>query len=117
MYGMYGIHRPSYNVYRVNKQLRARWGAPYGLLYRRRGTEVNAMQPQTQSDLGQIESMIAEAAYYKALARGFIPGTELSDWLEAEQEIKGLVEDVPIVTNTTTTASTQKTPPAAAERR
>lgn len=29
---------------------------------------------------------IAEAAYHKARARGFEPGYEESDWLEAEQE-------------------------------
>ena len=29
---------------------------------------------------------IATAAYYKAEARGFEPGQELSDWLEAEAE-------------------------------
>ncbi|HUX83325.1 MAG TPA: DUF2934 domain-containing protein [Halothiobacillus sp.] len=30
---------------------------------------------------------IALAAYYKAEARGFAPGHELNDWLEAEQEL------------------------------
>lgn len=34
-----------------------------------------------------IHSMIAEAAYYKAEKRGFYPGYELCDWLEAETEI------------------------------
>ncbi len=29
---------------------------------------------------------IAEIAYYKAESRGFAPGYELNDWLEAEQE-------------------------------
>ena len=29
---------------------------------------------------------IAELAYYKAESRGFGPGHELEDWLEAEQE-------------------------------
>lgn len=29
---------------------------------------------------------IAERAYYKAEDRGFTPGYELEDWLEAEQE-------------------------------
>jgi hypothetical protein len=29
---------------------------------------------------------ISEAAYYKAEARGFEPGRELDDWLEAEKE-------------------------------
>jgi hypothetical protein len=30
---------------------------------------------------------IAEAAYYRALARGFQGGDPVSDWLEAEQEL------------------------------
>lgn len=30
---------------------------------------------------------IATAAYYRAEARGFEPGRELDDWLEAEAEI------------------------------
>jgi len=30
--------------------------------------------------------MIAERAYYKAQQRGFQPGYELADWLEAERE-------------------------------
>lgn len=29
---------------------------------------------------------IAELAYYKAESRGFAPGNELEDWLEAERE-------------------------------
>ena len=34
-----------------------------------------------------IHSMIAEAAYFKAEKRGFYPGYDLYDWLEAETEI------------------------------
>jgi len=33
---------------------------------------------------------IAEAAYYRALARGFAPGQEQEDWLAAEAEIDRL---------------------------
>jgi hypothetical protein len=32
------------------------------------------------------ECKIAELAYYKAESRGFAPGNELEDWLEAERE-------------------------------
>ena len=32
--------------------------------------------------------MIAEAAYYRAKERGFAPGYDFIDWLEAEKEIK-----------------------------
>jgi hypothetical protein len=33
------------------------------------------------------EARIAEAAYWRAEQRGFTPGRELDDWLEAEREI------------------------------
>ena len=35
------------------------------------------------------EQRIREAAYQKARERGFAPGRELDDWLEAEVEING----------------------------
>jgi len=35
-----------------------------------------------------VEKMIAEAAYYRAKERGFAPGYDFIDWLEAEKEIK-----------------------------
>jgi len=31
--------------------------------------------------------MIAEAAYHRAQRRGFAPGGEVQDWLEAEAEV------------------------------
>jgi len=40
---------------------------------------------------GVREIMIAEAAYYIAERRGFEPGAELDDWLEAENEIDRLL--------------------------
>jgi len=44
------------------------------------------------SELSPIDAeirnrMIAEAAYYRAEARGFATGYELEDWLDAEAEI------------------------------
>ena len=38
--------------------------------------------PPTERD-----RLVAEAAYYIAERRGFSPGSELSDWLEAEREV------------------------------
>jgi hypothetical protein len=38
------------------------------------------------------DAMIAEAAYYRAEARGFESGHELEDWLAAEREIDLLLE-------------------------
>ena len=38
-----------------------------------------------------LDAMIAEAAYYKAEKRGFYPGNDIRDWLEAKREILALV--------------------------
>jgi len=39
----------------------------------------------------ETKRLIAEAAYYRAKQRGFAPGRELEDWIEAESEIMGRV--------------------------
>ena len=44
------------------------------------------------STLGAVSAerrltMIAESAYFRAQARGFAPGGELDDWLDAELEV------------------------------
>ena len=36
----------------------------------------------------EIYRLIQEAAYYKAKARGFEPGHEVQDWIEAEAEVR-----------------------------
>ena len=46
--------------------------------------------PQTVQPIN-IDAMIAEAAYYKAEKRGFYPGNDIRDWLEAKSEIIALV--------------------------
>ncbi len=38
-------------------------------------------------DPDELQEMIAERAYRKAEKRGFEPGHEMADWLEAEQEV------------------------------
>jgi hypothetical protein len=35
----------------------------------------------------EIRRLIAEAAYYRAMERGFEPGHELEDWIEAESQV------------------------------
>jgi hypothetical protein len=47
----------------------------------------NAAQGDTDSELEDIQTRIATLAYYKAEARGYEPGHELQDWLEAEAEV------------------------------
>jgi hypothetical protein len=34
------------------------------------------------------EQLIAEAAYFRSERRGFVPGNEMSDWLDAEADIE-----------------------------
>ncbi|MBV8033089.1 MAG: DUF2934 domain-containing protein [Betaproteobacteria bacterium] len=36
----------------------------------------------------ELYRLIAETAYYKAKARGFAPGGEVQDWIEAEREVR-----------------------------
>jgi hypothetical protein len=35
--------------------------------------------------------MIRDAAYFRAQARGFVPGKEIEDWLAAEQDVEELI--------------------------
>jgi sterol desaturase/sphingolipid hydroxylase (fatty acid hydroxylase superfamily) len=46
--------------------------------------------PQTAANPNPqfLQRMIAEAAYYRAEKRGFAPGNDFLDWLEAEREIR-----------------------------
>jgi len=37
------------------------------------------------------DRLIAQAAYYRAEKRGFAPGCELQDWVEAEAEVLRLI--------------------------
>lgn len=39
-----------------------------------------------------IYRLIAETAYFKAKARGFKPGGEVQDWIEAETEVRQRIE-------------------------
>jgi hypothetical protein len=37
----------------------------------------------------ELRKLISEAAYYRAKQRGFAPGQELEDWIQAEAEVIG----------------------------
>jgi hypothetical protein len=39
----------------------------------------------------ETRRQIAEAAYFRAKERGFEPGHELEDWIEAESEVMGRI--------------------------
>ena len=49
-----------------------------------RSSTLSGSVPETQQ-------WISEAAYYKAMARGFAPGFEESDWFEARSEYEALM--------------------------
>jgi hypothetical protein len=47
------------------------------------------LRPDISSE--ETRRQIAEAAYYRAKERGFEPGHELEDWIEAESEVMGRI--------------------------
>ena len=53
----------------------------------------NPMNTNVRGDASpeEIRQLIAEAAYYRAKERGFQPGHELEDWVEAESEVMGRI--------------------------
>lgn len=51
------------------------------------GSARSGMSPE------EIYRLIQEAAYYKAKARGFQPGHEVQDWIEAEAEVRMRLDD------------------------
>ena len=40
----------------------------------------------------EVYKLIQESAYFKAKARGFAPGHEVQDWIEAEREVRQRLE-------------------------
>jgi len=46
---------------------------------------------RAQASSEEIRRQIAEAAYMRAKQRGFAPGHELEDWVEAETEVMGRI--------------------------
>ncbi len=56
-----------------------------------RPTSDASASSRTQIDPVEQHSLIARAAYFRAERRGFAPGGELQDWLEAETEIKRML--------------------------
>ena len=47
------------------------------------------MEQQTKQlpSAAELYEMIAEAAYFRAQKRGFTPGLEADDWVQAEAEV------------------------------
>ena len=59
---------------------------------------VRAGERETSGNTGarpspeEVYRLIQESAYFKAKARGFAPGHEVQDWIEAEQEVRRRLE-------------------------
>jgi hypothetical protein len=51
------------------------------------------VDPSPVAGPAQRHGQIAEAAYFLAEARGFAPGLELDDWLEAERAVDARLAD------------------------
>lgn len=54
-----------------------------------RKTKVSAAEGAPMLPQAERARLVAEAAYYIAEGRGFEPGNEQEDWLEAERRIDG----------------------------
>jgi len=52
---------------------------------------LNPKGASTPINLPDCYTRIAELAFYKAESRGFEPGHELDDWIEAEWEFKEII--------------------------
>lgn len=50
------------------------------------GNVASGFRASEQPDRSWLAEMIATAAYFRAERRGFAPGNELADWLQAEAE-------------------------------
>jgi hypothetical protein len=52
----------------------------------------NASGAKSSPSNEEIYRLIAETAYFKAKARGFEPGGEVQDWVEAEIEVRRRID-------------------------
>jgi len=50
-----------------------------------------SQRPVLSPDSSAYRELVAIAAYYRAERRGFAPGGEVEDWLEAEREVEAQV--------------------------
>ncbi len=55
-------------------------------------TSINAPRYAPERTTTLRDELIRTAAYFRAERRGFAPGGELDDWLEAEREIDRWIE-------------------------
>jgi hypothetical protein len=55
-------------------------------------TESMTPEARVQLSREELQKLISEAAYYRAKQRGFQPGHELEDWIQAEAEVMRRLE-------------------------
>jgi hypothetical protein len=53
--------------------------------------KTSAEKPSPPMSHDELQRLVAEAAYFRAQRRGFEPGYELQDWVEAEAEVRRLI--------------------------
>jgi hypothetical protein len=53
------------------------------------GASAQALGASARAEVSaeEVRKLIAEAAYYRAKKRGFTPGHEVEDWVQAEAEV------------------------------
>ena len=57
-----------------------------------RPAEHQTSDSRTKLSPEEVYKLIQESAYFKAKARGFAPGHEVQDWIEAEAEVRRRLE-------------------------
>jgi len=57
----------------------------------RQARESGELNVAPASDAVPREQLIAVAAYFRAELRGFAPGNEMSDWLDAEADVEHML--------------------------
>ena len=81
-----GARSPGSRPTASRRPVRTAPDAPSSDAVQNRGTVTG----NTRADLSpeEVYRLIQETAYYKAKARGFAPGHEVQDWIEAEAEVR-----------------------------
>lgn len=65
-------------------------GSGHGSCYRSSAPTRTSNYPGSTSGAAARPCELAEAAYFRAERRGFEPGHEISDWLQAEADLLGV---------------------------
>ena len=57
-----------------------------------KSNDMTRTRAQANVSPDEMKRLIEEAAYFRAKARGFAPGHELEDWIQAEAEVARRLE-------------------------